>query len=122
LQLWAEKGDFSAEKPPFHLRTSELVNVCGAQESIPKNQFRQPMLPGGPVRQRGLSDRRPARAGNRFLVALKGLQIRALVIRRLYVNYIKDEGLSYFIFKSSCPPFFTIRKAKLWGKKVSFTP
>jgi hypothetical protein len=27
----------------------EFLNVIGAQESIPGNRFRQPMLPGGPV-------------------------------------------------------------------------
>ncbi len=27
-----------------------FLNVYGAQESIPRNEFRQPMLPGGPVR------------------------------------------------------------------------
>jgi hypothetical protein len=27
-----------------------FLNVYGAQESIPKNEFLQPMLPGGPVR------------------------------------------------------------------------
>jgi hypothetical protein len=26
-------------------------NISGAQESIPRNRFRQPMQPGGPVRQ-----------------------------------------------------------------------
>jgi hypothetical protein len=29
----------------------EFLNFYGAQESIPRNQFRQPMQPGGPVRQ-----------------------------------------------------------------------
>ncbi len=28
-----------------------FLNVYGAQESIPRNEFRQPMYPGGPVRQ-----------------------------------------------------------------------
>ncbi len=37
-----------------------FVNVCGVQESIPRNRFRQPMQPGGPIRQIGLSCR-PAR-------------------------------------------------------------
>ncbi len=32
----------------------EFVNVQEAQESIPWNRFRQPMQPGGPVRQIGL--------------------------------------------------------------------
>ncbi len=27
-----------------------FLNVYGAQESIPRNEFRQPMQPGGPVR------------------------------------------------------------------------
>ncbi len=27
-----------------------FLNVYGAQESIPRNEFRQPMFPGGPVR------------------------------------------------------------------------
>ncbi len=27
-----------------------FLNVYGAQESIPMNEFRQPMKPGGPVR------------------------------------------------------------------------
>jgi hypothetical protein len=27
-----------------------FLNVYGAQESIPRNEFRQPMEPGGPVR------------------------------------------------------------------------
>ncbi len=30
-----------------------FVNVYGAQESIPRNRFRQPMKPGGPVRKIG---------------------------------------------------------------------
>jgi hypothetical protein len=30
-----------------------FVNNYGAQESIPRNRFRQPMSPGGPVRQVG---------------------------------------------------------------------
>jgi hypothetical protein len=34
----------------------------GAQESIPRNRLLQPMLPGGPARQIGLSYR-PARLG-----------------------------------------------------------
>jgi hypothetical protein len=29
----------------------EFVNFYGAQESIPRNRFRQPMKPGGPIRQ-----------------------------------------------------------------------
>jgi hypothetical protein len=50
---------------PSPLLESEpvFVNVYGAQESIPRNRFRQ--------------------AGNRFLGSLKGLQIRALGCRRL---------------------------------------
>jgi hypothetical protein len=43
----------------------------------PRNRFRQPMKPGGPVLQIGLSYR-PARAGNRFLGSLNGLQIGTL--------------------------------------------
>ncbi len=27
-----------------------FLNGCGAQKSIPRNEFRQPMYPGGPVR------------------------------------------------------------------------
>jgi hypothetical protein len=36
--------------------TSEpvFVNNYGAQESIPRDRFRQPMQPGGPVRQIGM--------------------------------------------------------------------
>ncbi len=37
-----------------------FVNVYGAQESIPRNRFRQPLQPDGPVRKIGLSYR-PAR-------------------------------------------------------------
>ncbi len=29
---------------------ARILNVYGAQESIPRHQFRQPMQPGGPVR------------------------------------------------------------------------
>ncbi len=29
----------------------EFLNFYGAQELSPRNQFRQPMYPGGPVRQ-----------------------------------------------------------------------
>ncbi len=36
-----------------------FLNVYGAQESIPSYRFRQPMQPVGPVRQIGLSDRPP---------------------------------------------------------------
>jgi hypothetical protein len=100
-------GIFGPKKgAPFHRSHNLLVfrswfQTCKrlwsqGTDSLPRNRFRQ--------------------AGNRFLVALKGLQIRALVNKRLYVNYIKDEGLSYFIFKSSCPPFSTIKK-KMMGKK-----
>jgi hypothetical protein len=41
-------------------------------ESIPKNRFRQPMQPGGPVRQ--ICRYRPATLKNRFLGSLKGFQ------------------------------------------------
>ena len=99
-------------KATFHLHTSELVNVYGAQESIPPAYVA--WRAGTPKRVVGPAARQ---AGNRFLVALKGLQIRALVNRRLYVNYIKDEEPSSFIFKSSCPPFFHHQKDKMMGEK-----
>ncbi len=35
----------------LHCTEPEFLNFYGAQESIPRNQFRQPMYPGGPVRQ-----------------------------------------------------------------------
>jgi hypothetical protein len=38
----------------FHVNSlarARILNVYGAQESIPRNQFRQTMYPGGPVRQ-----------------------------------------------------------------------
>jgi hypothetical protein len=38
------------------------LNVYGAQKSIPRNRFNQPMSPGGPIRQTGLPFR-PARRG-----------------------------------------------------------
>jgi hypothetical protein len=47
-----------------------FVNVYGAQESIPKNRFRQ--------------------AGNRILGSLKGLKIRAL----------KEQTVAIFFFKA----------------------
>jgi hypothetical protein len=54
---------------------ARICNRLGAQESIPRNRFRQPSL-GEPVRQRALFV--PTRqAGNPFLCFLKGLQIRA---------------------------------------------
>ncbi len=43
----------------------EFVNVEGAQESISRNQFCQPIYPDGPIRLRGLSYR-PARLGIDF--------------------------------------------------------
>jgi hypothetical protein len=95
------------------------VNLLTFME--PRNQFQKIdsaslccLRAGTPKRVVGPA---ACQAGNRFLVALKGLQIRALVNRGLYVNYIKDEGLSYFIFKSSCPPFFNHQKDKMMGKK-----
>jgi hypothetical protein len=45
-----------------HTAEAVFVNVYGAQESIPRNRFRQPMQPCGPVRQIGLSYR-PTRLG-----------------------------------------------------------
>ncbi len=60
LQIWAQS--------PY------LKNVKGAQESIPRNRFRQPMYPGWSVRQIVITARQ---AGTRFLGSLKGLQIRA---------------------------------------------
>jgi hypothetical protein len=57
----------------------EFVNVYGAQESILRNRFRQPMY----IAWRAGALNRvvvPARhAGNRFLGSFKGLQIRALL-------------------------------------------
>ncbi len=38
-----------------------FLNVYGAQESIPRNRFRQPMQPGGPVRQIGFRTGSPGR-------------------------------------------------------------
>ncbi len=42
------------EVPRFSAREKAaepvFLNVYGAPESIPKNEFRQPMQPGGPVR------------------------------------------------------------------------
>jgi hypothetical protein len=35
---------------PSHLSEPVFLNVYGAQELIPRNEFRQPMWPGGPVR------------------------------------------------------------------------
>ncbi len=35
----------------------EYVNVKGAEESILRNRFRQPIEPGGPVRQPYLTNR-----------------------------------------------------------------
>ncbi len=46
---------------PFKMKATQaepvFVNVYGAQESIPRNRFRQPLKPAGPVRQIGLSYR-----------------------------------------------------------------
>jgi len=53
----------------------EFVNVQGAQESIPRNRFRQ--------------------AGNRFLVSLKGLQIRA--------QFLKTGFLVQFVIQYILP-------------------
>ncbi len=36
--------------PGFFDPEHVFLNVYGAQESIPRNEFRQPMYPGGPVR------------------------------------------------------------------------
>jgi hypothetical protein len=33
-----------------HCTEPEFLNFYGAQESIPRNQFRKPMKPSGPVR------------------------------------------------------------------------
>ncbi len=61
-----------------------FLNVYGAQESIPRFRFRQPMLHGGPVRKIGLLYR-PVRVGIDSWAPLKGLQIRALDTRPLPV-------------------------------------
>ncbi len=46
---------------PFKMKATQaepvFVNVYVAQESIPRNRFRQPMKPAGPVQQIGLSYR-----------------------------------------------------------------
>ncbi len=57
-----------------------FVNVYGAQESTPRNRFRQHMYPGGPVTTNRVVVA-ARQAGNRFLSSLKGLQIRALYAR-----------------------------------------
>jgi hypothetical protein len=68
----AQSGEGWGARPPPSLHTSKVV-VCapaepvfvivyGAQESIPRNRFRQPMWLGGPVRKIGLSYW-PARLG-----------------------------------------------------------
>ncbi len=41
--------DIAAGRITFH--RGGILNFYGAQESIPRNRFRQPMQHGGPVRQ-----------------------------------------------------------------------
>jgi hypothetical protein len=53
---------FSVSGPIISRQEPVFVKVYGAQESIPRNRLRQPMLPDGPVRQIGLSYG-PARLG-----------------------------------------------------------
>jgi hypothetical protein len=57
----------------------EFVNVMGAQESILRNRFRQPMYPGGLVQRLGLSYRPAELHWLAELIPglLKNLQIRA---------------------------------------------
>jgi hypothetical protein len=44
--VWAEKLSFIKYEIPEPV----FLNVYGVQKSIPRNEFRQPMQPGGPVR------------------------------------------------------------------------
>jgi hypothetical protein len=46
------REDQDRTRTVYWAKTPEPVflNVSGAQESIPRNEFRQPMKPGGPVR------------------------------------------------------------------------
>jgi hypothetical protein len=39
------------KEPRNKLQGARIFNFLGAQESIPRNQFRQAVYPGGPVRQ-----------------------------------------------------------------------
>jgi hypothetical protein len=68
-----------------------FVNVYGAQESIPRNRFRQPIAACRAGTTNG--DVVPAcQAGNRFLGSLRGIQIRALASR--YDNPIPTRFLA----------------------------
>ncbi len=72
------KGKFS--EPVF-------ANVYGAQESIPRNRFRQPYAAWrvGTANWVAVLVRQ---AGNRFLGSLKGLQIRTQYMTVQYVMYL----------------------------------
>ncbi len=59
----------------------EFVNVQGAQEQIPRNRFRRPMQPGGPVRQTGLQYRY-ARL-HRMMESIPGLRKRLQILAQV---------------------------------------
>ncbi len=72
----------------------EFVIVEGAQESISRNGFRQPMYPGGPVRQIGLSYR-PAmqhRLAESIPEFLKRLKLRALAYAQMFNDDISSDS------------------------------
>jgi hypothetical protein len=55
-----------------------FVNVYGAQESVPRDRFRQPEACRVGTTNRAVVP--ASQAGNRFLGSLKGLQIQALQV------------------------------------------
>ncbi len=74
---------------------SAFVNVYGAQESIPRNRFRQPIYPVEPVRQIGLSYRPASLPGLYKKVYKYGLWLKKIEIRTekdLFSNLKGDES------------------------------
>ncbi len=69
----------------------EFVNISGAQESIARNRFRQPMQPSGPLRQIGLLT--GPLGGESILGSLTDLQVRAR-------NYSHFSPLSFLPFSN----------------------
>ncbi len=92
-QLRGEGGEnLIHEPPPISTAEPVFVNVYGAQESIPRNRFRQLMQPGG------RNDIQGCEAGNRFQGSLKGPQIRAQASGQIF----KDDVIGFSFTSDIC--------------------
>ncbi len=82
----------------------EIVNVLGAQESIPRNRLRQPMEPGGAGQYEFyLSCRPPGGIDSmeRITGLLKRLQIRALYSRNQRISKMSVPMVVFALLISS---------------------